>query len=61
MTALIDPDGIITRWPRNAADKDAVLNHLAARFERGRCYSEGEVNAILKELPGPARQRQSDV
>lgn len=50
MTALIDADGRVTRWPRKAADKDLVLTHLVSHFERDRRYSEKEVNELLKAL-----------
>jgi hypothetical protein len=48
MADLIDPNGIVTRWPRKQADRERVLRHLAARFEPGRIYREAEVNEILK-------------
>lgn len=48
MTALIDVNGIITRWPTKAAEKTLVLDLLAGKFEQGRVYSEKEVNEILK-------------
>ncbi|MET0599014.1 MAG: DUF2087 domain-containing protein [Mesorhizobium sp.] len=48
MTALIDAEGVVTRWPRKSAERQRVLDHLAARFEAGRFYSEAEVNEILR-------------
>jgi hypothetical protein len=45
---LIDPDGVVTRWPSKAGEKATVLNHLAALFEPGRVYRESEVNEILR-------------
>lgn len=50
MTALIDANGIVTRWPRKAADKEVVLNHLLRHFDENRRYFEKEVNELLKEL-----------
>ncbi|WP_082659562.1 DUF2087 domain-containing protein [Aureimonas sp. AU40] len=50
MTALIDASGIVTRWPRKAADKELVLNHLLRHFDGDRRYPEKEVNELLKEL-----------
>ena len=45
--SLVDAAGRVTRWPRKARDRDAVLRHLAAAFEPGREYAEAEVNAML--------------
>lgn len=50
MTALFDADGRVTRWPRKAAEKEAVLDHLLGHFQRDRRYREKEVNAILCDL-----------
>lgn len=47
MSALITPDGIVTRWPKKRAQREQVLSHLATYFEPGRTYREAEVNDIL--------------
>ena len=41
-------DGIIIRWPKNKEEKWAVLEYLITKFEKGKRYSELEVNMILK-------------
>lgn len=48
MTALINDDGVVTRWPAKAAERVRVLDFLAGKFEAGRDYGEREVNDILK-------------
>ena len=48
MTELITADGIVTRWPRKAAERQRVLAHLAQFFDTGRTYPEAEVNEILR-------------
>lgn len=48
MTALFDGEGRVTRWPRKAVDRDAVLDYLASKFESGRIYTEAELNGILR-------------
>ena len=50
MTALMDANGIVLRWPRRSAERLAVLDHLARKFEAGRVYSEKEVNQRLNEF-----------
>ena len=45
---LIDPNGIVTRWPKKRAERDLVLAHLARLFEPGRIYAEAEVNDLLR-------------
>lgn len=50
MTELIDSDGRVTRWPRQAIAREKVLQYLAEKFEPGRQYPEKEVNDILKRF-----------
>jgi hypothetical protein len=49
MSDLFDPNGVITRWPRRAAEKVQVLDFLLGKFEHDRVYAEREVNAILNQ------------
>ncbi len=44
-----DSDGRIIRWPKKMAEKQAVLEYLLTKFEKGRDYTEMEVNKIIKE------------
>jgi hypothetical protein len=48
MSELITADGVVTRWPKKAAERQRVLLHLAQFFESGRAYPEAEVNEILR-------------
>jgi hypothetical protein len=50
MSALIDGNGVVTRWPRREQERRAVLDHLAAKFEECRTYEEREVNEILRRF-----------
>jgi hypothetical protein len=43
-------DGRLKEIPARAAQRRIVLEYLAARFERGRSYTEAEVNELLTEL-----------
>ncbi|MEQ1951296.1 DUF2087 domain-containing protein [Mesorhizobium sp. CN2-181] len=52
MTALFDRDGVVTRWPRKARERDEVLDHLASKFEPGRIYKETDVTGILSGWHG---------
>jgi hypothetical protein len=45
---LIDPNGIVTRWPKRKAEREMVLAHLASLFEPDRVYAESEVNDLLR-------------
>ncbi|CAM3643712.1 DUF2087 domain-containing protein [Marinicrinis lubricantis] len=42
------PDGKMTEFPKKEKRKIALLMHLIERFEKGRTYTEKEVNEILK-------------
>ena len=44
---LLDADGKIKRWPKKVAERTAVLEYFAAKFESGKDYTEMEVNAII--------------
>lgn len=52
-------DGRLTSLPRRSALLAAACAFLAARFESGRRYTEGEVNAVLAhDAPDPATLRR---
>ncbi|MFD1956406.1 DUF2087 domain-containing protein [Paenibacillus thailandensis] len=44
------PDGPLTTFPRKEKRKIAILRHIASYFEKGRTYSEKEVNERLKQF-----------
>jgi hypothetical protein len=46
---LLDTEGRVQRWPSKVAQKTAVLEYLASKFEFDTSYTEPQVNAILKE------------
>lgn len=50
LTSLLDGDGKITRWPKKAEERAAILGYLAGKFEKGRDYAEKDVNAIIAGL-----------
>lgn len=43
-------DGRLERMPAGPADRRRVLERIAERFERGRDYTEGEVNVLLSPV-----------
>lgn len=47
LTRLIDPTGKITRWPKKPAERTAVLEYFASKFETGKDYTEMDVNAVI--------------
>ena len=48
LKSIKNADGIIIRWPKKKEEKRAVLEYLITKFEKGKRYSELEVNMILK-------------
>ena len=48
-TSFINSDGIVFRWVKKEAEKEAVMQYLQTKFEVGKHYSEREVNDILKQ------------
>jgi hypothetical protein len=46
---LLDAKGRVLRWPSKVAQKIAVLEYLASKFEFDTSYTEPQVNAILKD------------
>jgi len=49
LKTIKDDDGKIIRWPKKKEEKRAVLEYLVTKFERGKKYSEFEVNMVLKK------------
>jgi hypothetical protein len=45
----LDPQGRLVRWPTKLGQQRLAVAYLVAKFERGRRYTEGEVNAVLDE------------
>ena len=50
LTSLLDTAGKIKRWPKKVEEKAEVLNYLAGKFEKGKEYTEKEVNAVIAEF-----------
>ena len=48
-TSFINSDGIVFRWVKKEAEKEAVMQYLQTKFEIGKHYTEREVNDILKQ------------
>ena len=48
LKSIKNSEGIIIRWPKKKEEKRAVLEYLITKFEKGKKYSELEVNMILK-------------
>ena len=46
---FLDEAGRIKSWPAKHTLKDAVLGHLATKFEMDRDYTEKEINAIIEQ------------
>jgi hypothetical protein len=46
---LLNHDTQVTRWPSKPAEKTLVIEYLATKFEKGKTYTEMEVNSILKQ------------
>lgn len=44
----LDSEGRLLRYPAKPQLKRRALEYLAAKFEPGRTYREGEVNAVLE-------------
>ena len=50
LTPLMDADGKIKRWPKKAAERTAVLEYFAEKFEKGKDFTESEVSAVIGSL-----------
>jgi hypothetical protein len=46
---FINEDGIVKSWPSKRSKKEAVLEYLAAKFEKDKIYAEKEVNDLLNK------------
>ena len=59
---FVDRSGQLTTWPpAKQGDKLLILEHLASFFEKGRSYSEKEVNTLLLQhttIKDPAALRR---
>lgn len=49
MQRYLDNDGRLQIWPKKHADKQAVCEYVAQKFELDRFYHEREVNEVLKQ------------
>jgi len=47
---FLEPDGRISKIPVGRKKKIVVLNHILQSFERGRRYTEKELNAIIRRF-----------
>lgn len=45
----LNPRGQLVTWPARQGTQRLAAAHLVAKFERGRRYSEREVNELLSE------------
>ncbi len=50
LQSFFRPDGTLKEIPAQRKKRDVVLNRLVAEFERGRKYSEQEINETLKRF-----------
>jgi hypothetical protein len=46
--AFLDKDGKVTRWPKKKSEKLEVLKYIQGKMERGRNYTEKEINGIIE-------------
>jgi hypothetical protein len=44
---LLDADGKVKRWPKKSAEKDAILQYIQEKIEKGKIYTEKEINEII--------------
>jgi len=53
-TRFLEGDGrggiVLTGWPKKQKDKLVLLKRISSLFQRGKRYSEKEVNAILRPV-----------
>jgi len=47
LASLLDADGKVKRWPKKPEERTEVLRLLAAKFEKGKEYTEKEVNTVI--------------
>lgn len=50
LQTFIGPDGRLKEIPAQRKKRDVILTRLAAEFERGRQYTEAEVNDVLRRF-----------
>jgi hypothetical protein len=50
LASLLDNDGKIKRWPKKPEERAAVLGFFAGKFEKGKDYTEKDINAIIAAL-----------
>ena len=50
LASLLDNDGKIKRWPKKPEERTAVLGYLVGKFEKGKDYTEKDVNVIIGGL-----------
>lgn len=46
--AFLNTDQLVERYPVKLSEKQIVLDYLRQKFEEGVCYTELEVNVLLK-------------
>ena len=46
---LLDPAGILVRWPKHPDERAEVLKYLATKFDADKRHSEMEINATIKK------------
>jgi len=44
---LIDINDKIIRWPKKQSEKELVLEYICSKIERGKKYTESEINSII--------------
>lgn len=47
LASLLDGDGKIKRWPKKPEERAEALRYLQGKFEKGKDYTERDVNAII--------------
>ncbi|MCC7438429.1 MAG: DUF2087 domain-containing protein [Armatimonadetes bacterium] len=45
----LDDEGKLSQWPSKGIKKQAALQYIASKFERGADYTEAEVNAMINQ------------
>lgn len=50
LKSLLDAEGKLKRWPKKAEERAEVLCYLQGKFEKGKDYTEKEVNAVISGL-----------
>ncbi|HEV2412481.1 MAG TPA: DUF2087 domain-containing protein [Candidatus Saccharimonadales bacterium] len=49
ISKYLDSRGRVTKLPKKVEPRQAVLSHLASKFEHDKTYRESEVDKILQE------------